>query len=186
MLQSASLPAGSRALDDPETRSAHLAAWRRGLVRLVTWTAVWLLLTLAVILVDDRDLETVRALLLLLMFVSLRPLALASISLQTLRTIDTTLGDHPWQHCPAVRRVRGTRLRGGIPVQLSTGDAEDAWTPVLKARAPFRRRRWPTELENGAWFAGDTEHGGVLALPGGRTTVLVTPAQTTAGRAQLP
>lgn len=173
LLQSAPLPAGSRAFDDPGTRSAHLAAWRRGLVRLVTWTVVWLLLTLAVILIDDRDLETVRAVLLLLMFVSLRPLALASLSLQTLRTIDTTLGDHPWQYCPSVRRARGTRMRGGIPVQLQTGDDEADWTPVLKARAPFRWRRWTAELENGAWFAGDAERGGVLALPGGRAMTLV-------------
>jgi hypothetical protein len=173
VLQSASLPAGTRALDDPETRSAHLAAWRRGLVRLVAWTVVWLLLTLAVILTDDRDLETVRAVLLLLMFAGLRPLALASLSLQTLRAIDTTLGDRPWQYCPAVRRVRGTRMRGGIPVQLRTGDGEDDWTPVMKARAPFRWRRWTAELENGAWFAGDVERGGVLALPRGRAMTLV-------------
>lgn len=174
MPQSAPLPVGSRALDDPRTRDAHGAAWRRGLVRLVAWTVVWLLLTLAVLLVDDRDLETVRALLLLLMFVSLRPLALASLSLQTVRAMDKALGDHPWQYCPAVRRVRGTKMRGGIPVQLQTGDRGTDWTPVLKARAPFRWRRWTAELENGAWFAGDVERGGVLALPDGRPVSLVT------------
>ena len=87
MPQSAPLPVGASALDDPRTRSAHVTAWQRGLVRLVTWTVVWLLLTLAVLLIDDRDLETVRAVLLLLMFASLRPLALASLSLQTVRAM---------------------------------------------------------------------------------------------------
>ncbi|WP_031481483.1 hypothetical protein [Streptomyces bicolor] len=176
VLQSAPLPAGSRAVDDPQTGAVLVTTWRRGLVRLVVWTVVWALLTLAVIVIRDRDLETVRAVFLLLMFVSLRPLALASLSMQTVRAIDTALGQHSWQYCESVRRVRGTRVRGGIPVQIKVGDGEDDWSPVMKARAPFRWRRWTAEMESGAWFAGDVERGGVVALPGGRALTLVTVA----------
>lgn len=172
--QSAPPPTAPRAVDDPQTQSVLVATWRRGLVRLVTWTVVWALLTLAVIVIRDRDLETVRAVFLLLMFVSLRPLALASLAMQCVRAIDTTLGNHSWQYCTSVRRVRGTRVRGGIAVQAKVGDGEGDWTPVMKARAPFRWRRWTAELENGAWFAGDVRRGGVLALPGGRALTLVT------------
>ncbi|WP_437044981.1 hypothetical protein [Streptomyces sp. enrichment culture] len=80
-------------------------------------TAVWALLVPAVVLVNDRSLETVRAVFPLLTFVGIRPLALASL---------------------------------------------------------FRWRRWTAGMEHGAWFAGDPERGGVLALPGGRALTLVT------------
>ncbi|CAL9504937.1 hypothetical protein SUDANB6_03525 [Streptomyces sp. enrichment culture] len=174
MPQSVPLPTVPRAVDDPLTRTALLTTWRRGLVRLVTWTAVWMSLLLAVILIDDRDLETVRAVFLLLMFAGLRPLALASLSMQCVRSIDTALGNHPWRPVASVRRVRGAGVRGGIAVRMKAGDGEDEWTPVMKARAPFRWRRWTAEMEHGAWFAGDPERGGVLALPGGRALTLVT------------
>lgn len=144
------------------------------LVRLVAWAVVWALLTLAVVLIRDRDLETVRAVFLLLMFAGLRPLASASRSMRCVRSIDTALGARPWQYCPSVRRVPGAEVRGGIPVRLKVGDGEDDWTPVMKARAPFRWRRWTAELEDGAWFAGDLKSGGALALPGGRELTLVT------------
>ncbi|MGH3309976.1 MAG: hypothetical protein ACRDP3_05250 [Streptomyces sp.] len=188
MLESVPPSTVSRAIDDPRTQSAHLATWRRGLIRLVTWTVVWALLTLAVILINDRDLETVRAVFLLLMFVSLRPLALSAIAMQTVRSIDMALGKHPWQYCPAVRRAQGVKMSGGITVQIKLGDGEDGrtsvlktgvgedgWSPVMKARAPFRWRRWTKELESGAWFAGDAKSGGVLAPPGGKALTLVTP-----------
>ncbi len=173
MKQEAQIPVTACAFDDPGTQAALQRAWRRARVRFGIWTVVWALLLVAVGVFRDGDMETVRAIALVLMLVSLRPLALSALSLQCLRTIDTVLRDRPWEYRASVRRARRGKVRAGIPVQVRTGDGDDDWTPVMVARAPFRWRRWTGDMESGAWFAGDLARGGVLALPGGHGLTLV-------------
>lgn len=73
----------------------------------------------------------------------------------------------------SVIRKGGTGVEsGGAPAGVAEGD-EPEWSPSLLARSPIRWNRWNDDLEQGAWFAGDPELGGVLALPGGKEPVFI-------------
>lgn len=173
MKQQAQDPVTARAFDDPETHAALQEAWRRARVRFGIWIVVWGLLLVAVGVFRGGSTDAVAAIALILMLASLRPLALSALSLRCLRTIETVLRARPWEYKTSVRRARRGKVGAGIPVQVRTGDGDDEWTPVMSARAPFRWRRWTGEMESGAWFAGDLQRGGVLALHGGRGLTLV-------------
>ncbi|MFF4525599.1 hypothetical protein [Streptomyces bluensis] len=167
------LPTTSCAFDDPVTRSSLQEAWRRALIRFAVWVAVWVLLLVVVGVTRDSGMETVQTVAVILALIGLRPLGLSALSLRCLQGIEAVLRIRPWQFHGPVRRVPRVRGRGGVPVQIRIGEGEDGWAPVMVARAPFRSRRWMGEMENGAWFAGDLDRGGVLALPGGRGLMAV-------------
>jgi hypothetical protein len=54
-----------------------------------------------------------------------------------------------------------------LPVQIKA-DANGDWSKTMRAVNPLQRRRWTGAMEQGAWFAGDPEFDGVIAVPGGR------------------
>ncbi|MBT2504800.1 hypothetical protein J7I98_02600 [Streptomyces sp. ISL-98] len=89
-------------------------------------------------------------------------------ALRWLRAVESVLKSGPWRYCSAVRRP-DAKAGAGTAVQLRLGDGGDDadWTPVLAARTWRRRTRWSGEFEHGAWFAGNADRGGVIALPGG-------------------
>ncbi|MHA5054095.1 hypothetical protein [Streptomyces sp. SD15] len=84
------------------------------------------------------------------------------------------LENHPWQLIPAAHRPSGIKDVMGVPVQLRYHEGEEL-TGLMSARNPLHRRRWPEELEQGAWYAGgvwqeqgaSTRGFGVLTIPGG-------------------
>ncbi|WP_139140785.1 hypothetical protein [Streptomyces abyssalis] len=103
-------------------------------------------------------------------------------ALSRLRKARSILEAYPWRSFPAVRKLSGTKEATGVPVQFRLSDdaAADAadenayvdddgstWSQSMSARNPLRWNRWDESMERGAWYAGDVELGGVLALPGG-------------------
>lgn len=223
-------PRTGTAFDDPATRKAWTAAYRRIKRRLWLWTALFAAaLAVSAVLASwqppvDR--------------VAYRgrnnsgpaglvggPAVLAYLfalyacrgALARLRRARAVLEVYPWRAVPAVRRVTGTKEPQGVPVQFRLPDgegpdsaeqpygeqpygerayAEDAyvdddgsvWSRTMAARNPLRWNRWDTSMTHGAWYAGDPERGGVLALPGGdglmtvqRRARVLTMAQETAG-----
>ncbi|MBT2395185.1 hypothetical protein [Streptomyces sp. ISL-100] len=51
-------------------------------------------------------------------------------------------------------------------------DADADWSKIMRAINPLQRKGrtgaiWTGAMEKGAWFAGDPEFGGVIAVPGG-------------------
>ncbi|MDI3403853.1 hypothetical protein [Streptomyces cavernicola] len=84
-----------------------------------------------------------------------------------LRRIRRVLREYPWEYRAAVRPCPGVKDVMALPVQLRTEPGGD-WSKAMRAINPLQRKRWTGAMEQGAWFAGDPELGGVIAEPGGR------------------
>ncbi|MDI3384891.1 hypothetical protein QIS99_01470 [Streptomyces sp. B-S-A8] len=84
-----------------------------------------------------------------------------------LRRIRRVLREYPWEYRAAVRPCPGVKDVMALPVQLRT-EPGGAWSKAMRAINPLQRKRWSGAMEQGAWFAGDPEFGGVIAEPGGR------------------
>lgn len=125
-------------------------------------------------------------------------------TLGRLRRAGVVLERFGWRYVPAVRKLSGAESTGvpvqlcvpadagAEPGAVGTGgvrkhdagragvwshgssEEEPGWSPSLLARSPVRWNRWNDDLEAGAWFAGDPNLGGVLALPGGKELMFIT------------
>lgn len=190
------LPLAKVAFDEPATRADWKATRRRVVFKLWLYSALLLgALALTGVLADPyADNGHARggsdpAGAIGGVAVLVYPFALYTCcgALSRLRRARAVLEAYPWRPLPAVRRLAGTKEAGGVPVQLrlpdgeTAGDGENAyvdddgsvWTQSMSARDPLRWNRWDGALERGAWYAGDLEIGGVLALPGGRGLMTV-------------
>ncbi|RII14795.1 hypothetical protein DSC45_20790 [Streptomyces sp. YIM 130001] len=86
---------------------------------------------------------------------------------------------YPWQYCAAVRPSPGVRDVMALPVHLQV-EPDGEWSPPMRAVNPVQRKRWTGVMEQGAWFAGDPDFGGVIAEPGGRELMTVQHGSSTA------
>ncbi|MBT2504801.1 hypothetical protein J7I98_02605 [Streptomyces sp. ISL-98] len=84
-----------------------------------------------------------------------------------LRRIRKVLREYPWEYRSSVRPCHDVKDTMALVVQLKA-DADSDWSKTMRAVNPLRRKRWTGAMEQGAWFAGDPEFGGVIAVPGGR------------------
>lgn len=183
------LPLGKCAFEHPHTRAGWTAARRKTRRSLALWGVLWLALFVALSLLgaqghlgDGKARQNVMGgvpvvtLLVYLVFAYRR-----ISSLRCLGRMRRVLEAHPWRPIPAARAAGGKDVLG-VAVQLrrpepAPGDAGDGdgWTAARTARNPLERRRWPAAMEHGAWYAGDLEGPGVLALPGGDELMSVEP-----------
>jgi hypothetical protein len=190
------LPLAKAAFDDPDTQSVWKATRRRVLLRLWLWSTLLVAaLALSGVLANvrwddggargDNSVGGVIGGVAVLGY----PFALYACcgALSRLRRARSVLEAYPWQSLSAVRKLSGTKEATGVAVQLrlpdgaETGDGESSytdedgtsWSQSLSARDPLRWNRWEGRMEQGAWFAGDVERGGVLALPGPRGLMTV-------------
>ncbi len=159
------------AFDHPETRLDWYRARRRVAARFLV---CMILLLSVVVVLSVHAAETKKGglpglgLLLTLTLVLPCILYVYIGSLLRLRRMRTVLQSWPWEPRASVRKDPHVQDAAGVPVQLKTGDGDDDWTQVMRARNPLRWNRWDEAMESGAWFAGDPAFGGVIALPGGR------------------
>ncbi|MDG4856966.1 hypothetical protein P8605_02120 [Streptomyces sp. T-3] len=170
------LPLTKVAFDDPATREAFERARRRAVINLLVRFAVWLVLLIVAVAGPDDEAQLVRGLGSFLFMVWSFFLIGPGRAVRWYAAVGAALRSGPWQHGIAVRRP-GVKVGGGTAVEVrldeesaSAGDAtakQEHRHPVLAARTWRRRRRWAADLEQAAWFVGDPERGGVLALPGG-------------------
>lgn len=185
------LPLTKVAFDDPGTRKVWTATRRRVRLKLWLWSALLVAaLALSGVLAEvrwgdgnargDNSVGGAIGGVALLAY----PFALYACcgALSRLRKARSILEAYPWRSLPAVRKLSGTKEATGVPVQFRLPDGEEpggsestyvdddgsVWSQSMSARNPLRWNRWDTAMEKGAWFAGDVERGGVLALPGGR------------------
>ncbi|RFU83109.1 hypothetical protein DY218_29420 [Streptomyces triticagri] len=96
-----------------------------------------------------------------------------------LRRMRRILRVYPWQYCAAVRPCPGVRDVMALPVQLQAEEGGE-WSHPMRAVNPVQRKRWTGAMEQGAWFAGDPDFGGVIAEPGGRELMTVEHGSSTA------
>ncbi|MDG4856965.1 hypothetical protein P8605_02115 [Streptomyces sp. T-3] len=181
------LPADRCAFDDPETRRN----WQRARLRagaMLPLVVILLLVTLTVMgLLGDRP-RTQPMWMRIAGFVCviaapfIFALALYSLGpIIRLRRIRRILREHPWEYRAAVRPCPGVKDTMALPVQLRTTPDGD-WSRTMRAINPLQRKRWTGEMEHGAWFAGDPEVGGVIAVPGGRDMMTLERGSLGAGR----
>jgi hypothetical protein len=184
------VPPTEAAFDAPGTQAAWRSVRRRIMIKLWLWSVLFLAaLALSGAFVDvrlgDEGARGGNSLggLIGAVAVLLYPFALYTCcgALSRLRKAREILEVYPWRALPAVRKLTGTTEATGVPVQFRLPDgadvaaSEDAyvdddgsvWSQSMSARNPLRWNRWDASMERGAWFAGDLETGGVLALPGG-------------------
>jgi hypothetical protein len=191
------LPLTKVAFDDPRTQEAWKATHRRVVIKLWLWSVLLVAaLALGGVLAEvrwddgnargDNSVGGVIGGLAVLAY----PFALYTCcgALSRLRKARSILQVYPWRPLPAVRRLSGTKEATGVPVQFRLPDDAAAdvadenayvdedgsvWSQSMSARNPLRWNRWDESMERGAWYAGDVERGGVLALPGGRGLMTV-------------
>ncbi|MFG2137665.1 hypothetical protein [Streptomyces sp. NPDC048650] len=157
------VPLTKCAFDDPATRHAHERARRKALRSVLLRVGVWLaLLVVAKVVESDSQLIEGTAAFLLIPAVFL-PLGPAK-ALLWMRSVEGVLRSFPWQHCAV---LRSQDARTAVQLRLADGADEAFLTPVMAARTWRRRKRWSGEPEDGAWFAGAPDRGGVIARPGG-------------------
>ncbi|MFJ9131337.1 hypothetical protein ACIRJS_45420 [Streptomyces sp. NPDC102340] len=174
------LPLSKVAFDDPGTRRAYERARKRAVVNLSIRGVVWLGLLLVATLGPDDDSQLVRGFGSFTFMVWSFFLIGPAKAVRWYLAVGQVLKSGPWQYGVAVRRP-DVKVGAGTAVEVriglsgevadSTGAAGQATgkvaTPVFAARTWRRRRRWVQDLEEGAWFVGDPERVGVIALPGG-------------------
>jgi hypothetical protein len=153
--------------------------------RLTLWTILWVTSSLAPSLLQEFDVismsDTVEGVLGLIVsltfFAYLVILYLDVSALRSIKRIRRILEAAPWRPIPAARKHPLLKDASGVPVQLQLGAAGEAdeLSGLMSARGSVHRRRWPEAMEQGAWYAGDVEGHGVLALPGGTRLMEVRP-----------
>ncbi|MEU9116704.1 hypothetical protein AB0D04_34380 [Streptomyces sp. NPDC048483] len=169
------VPLAKYAFDDPATRHAFERARRRVLISLLVRVGVWLAL-LVVAKVVETDSQLIEGTAAFLLIPAAFLLVGPAKAVRWMGHVRGVLTSFPWQWCAVVRR-KEAKVGAGTGVQLRLGDSgsgsgsgsgsEPDWTPVMAARTWRRRKYWSRELEDGAWFAGDPDRGGVIARPGG-------------------
>lgn len=201
-------PLAKVAFDHSETRAAWEKAYRRVKARLGLWTALFVAAVVVGIVLTPSNTTAGRgnnslgaAISGLAVLVYLITLYSSCGALSRLRMVREVLRAYPWQPLPGARKLPGTKEATGVVVQFRLPDdaeteeedryvdGEGTWTQSMCARNPLRWNRWDVAMESGAWFAGDPERSGVLALPGGdgfmtvrrRTEVLTLERQTAKG-----
>jgi hypothetical protein len=101
-------------------------------------------------------------------------LSISHKSLSSVKRMRRVLETHPWRLIPHVRRTKGNWEAYTASVQLQYAEHERL-TGLMSVWNPVRTyRRWPKDMEHGAWYAGDTFNArtasskgrGVLTLPG--------------------
>ncbi|WP_371546237.1 hypothetical protein OG266_15555 [Streptomyces sp. NBC_00554] len=165
------IPTDECAFDDPETRrNWQLARLRAGAV--LPPVIILLLATLVVMgMLGDRPTTQpmwMRVVGLLCVVAAPFTFAYALYSLGPvlrLRRIRRILRVYPWEYRASVRPAPGVKDTMALPVRVRT-DPDGDWSRTMRAVNPLQRKRWTGEMEHGAWFAGDPEFGGVIALPG--------------------
>ncbi|MFC7303473.1 hypothetical protein ACFQVC_04490 [Streptomyces monticola] len=182
MTSAVQVPPDKCAFDDPQTRRN----WQRARLRagaVLPLVVILLLATVTVMgLLGDRQgtepmWMRIAGFACLVAAPFIFAFALYSVGpVLRLRRIRKVLRAYPWEYVTAVRRCPGVKDTMALPVQLRNatdgsdgGDGTDGgWSRTMRAVNPLQRKRWTGALEDGAWFAGDPEFGGVLAEPGGR------------------
>lgn len=173
MTQSSQVPLDKCAFDHLATRQAWRRARRRVGVSLVLWTVLWMVSFVAVGMYVDEAEDAAGLIGAACLFVYVVALCLYGKSLLRLRKLRKVLQAYPWEHRASVRRAPRVRESFGVFVQIKTGDSDDDWTQLMRARNPLRWKRRDAAMESGAWFAGDASFGGAIALPGGQGLILV-------------
>ncbi|MET9516913.1 hypothetical protein [Streptomyces sp. NPDC002994] len=163
------LPLAKCAFDDPATRQAYEKARRRARVSLLIRVAVFLALLIVATAFKGEETQLVSGTASFLLIPTAFLLAGPAKTLHWLRAVESVLKSSPWRYCSVVRR-QDAKVGASTAVQLRLGDgnSDEGWSPVLAARTSRRRTRWSGQFEHGAWFAGNSDRGGVLALPGGQ------------------
>ncbi|WP_320784355.1 hypothetical protein [Streptomyces sp. CRN 30] len=175
------------AFDHPGTRAAWTRARRAVTARLAVATFLWLAAMIALIALHESGVTwpadpgegdgVIGLVVALLPFAYLVVLYLYVSALRSTKRIRRILRAHPWQPIPAARKQSLLVDASGVAVQLqlsAAGEPERTSGP-RSARGTVHRRRWPEAMERGAWYAGDVEGRGVLALPGGTDLMEVGP-----------
>lgn len=171
------LPADKRAFDHPATRETWFRARRRRRTALTLWITLWFAVLVAFSVLSEAGLlaQVHPAIMdwtfITLFFVSICTVYAPFEALSCLGRIRRILESEPWRPLEGARRREGIKDVHGVAVQLRLEadypvSTRDGWSDLLTARDPIKRRRWPQELENGAWFAGSMRRG-VLTVPGG-------------------
>ncbi len=167
MKTDAPVPMGKRAFDDPGTRLTCERARRRALINLAVRAGVWMALLIAARTVET-DAQLVEGMASFLLIPTAFLLAGPAKKLRWLRTVEAVLRSCPWQYC-VVAREQGVPVNSGagVRVQLDAHTAEEPRSATMAARTWRIRRPKPGRLEKAAWFAGDLDRGGVIAMSGG-------------------
>lgn len=190
------LPLTKVAFDDPGTRKVWKATRRRVRLKLSLWSVLLIAgLALSGVITNNRwgdgyhrgqsDLGGFVGAVALVAY--LFALYTCCGALSRLRKTRSILEAYPWRSFRSVRKLSGTKEATGVPVQFRLPDGEEpggsestyvdgdgsVWSQSMSARNPLRWNRWDKSMEGGAWYAGDVEIGGVLALPGGRGLMTV-------------
>lgn len=189
------LPSAPVAFDEPGTQAVWKAMRRRVVAKLWMWSVLFVAaLVLSGVFAevrwdgaDARDGNSAGGLIGAAAVLAY-PCALYSCcgALSRLTKARRILEAYPWRPLPAVRKLSGTKEAGGVPVQFRLPDRHErdgrstyvdddgsAWSESMCARDPLRWNRWDESMQRGAWYAGDLELGGVLALPGGNALMTV-------------
>ncbi|GGZ39217.1 hypothetical protein [Streptomyces poonensis] len=172
----------------PGTRTAWAKARRAVIMRLSAATFLFVAVFIALSLLHGFDVislpsangkpeDTLGLILTLALFVYLTFLYLYVGALRSSKRIRRILEAHPWQPIPGARRQPLVKDASGVPIQLqlSTMTKPSKSSDIMSARGIVHRRRWPEAMEQGAWYAGDAEKHGVLALPDGSELMEVSP-----------
>ncbi|WP_328501395.1 hypothetical protein OG828_14800 [Streptomyces sp. NBC_00457] len=167
------VPVVKCAFDDPGTRLMHERVRRRALVNLLFRAVGWIAL-LIVARTVETDAQLVEGTASFLLIPTAFLLSGPARKLRWLRSIEPMLRSFPWQHC-VVTRDQGTQVSRGTGVRVGLGaDAGDKeWSGIMSARTWRRRRPRSRQLEDGVWFAGGLDRGGVVAKPGGEVLMTV-------------
>ncbi|WP_158714631.1 hypothetical protein [Streptomyces sp. NRRL S-474] len=161
------VPMTKCAFDDQETRLTFGRTRRRALINLWVRAGGWIGL-LIVARTVETDAQLIEGAASFLLIPTAFLLAGPAKKLRWLRTVEAVLRSCPWQYC-VVAREQGVPVNSGagVRVQLDAHTAEEPRSATMAARTWRIRRPKPGRLEKAAWFAGDLDRGGVIAMSGG-------------------
>ncbi|GGY48849.1 hypothetical protein GCM10010384_63890 [Streptomyces djakartensis] len=172
MKTEATVPMAKLAFDDPGTRRMFERSRRRALMNLLVRAGGWTALLIVARTVETNA-QLIEGAASFLLIPTAFLLAGPARKLRWLRAIETALRSFPWQHC-VVAPEQGSQVGAGTAVRVGLGAAGDEHQSASMAARTWRLRRpRAKQLENGAWFAGDLDRGGVIARPGGQVLVSV-------------
>ncbi|MGW8555646.1 hypothetical protein [Streptomyces tubercidicus] len=168
------LPLAKCAFDDPATLSAYQRERRKALINLAVMLGVWVALLIVAKCVesDAQLIEGLAAFLLIPMSLLLLAPPIRLIWLYVFK--NTVLVARPWQRCEVIRR-RDVKVAKGFAVEVRlVGEGDElSKSLVMGAFTGHWCNRWSKKLEEGTWFAGTPELGGVIARPGGQVLMKV-------------